>query len=108
MKRRNMYEYKNPYVIDFTGVSNYFAFHETIQKALDLPDYYGANMDALWDCLTDMVFRPIHIQVKGLETLGKDAEEEVQIMLKIFHRFKHYATISTSIKIKSRFFMRTG
>lgn len=25
-----------------------------IGQALDFPDYYGANLDALWDCLADL------------------------------------------------------
>lgn len=27
---------------------------EGIGEALGFPDYYGANLDALWDCLTDL------------------------------------------------------
>lgn len=26
--------------------------HQYLQKKLDLPDYYGANLDALWDILS--------------------------------------------------------
>jgi len=25
--------------------------HEYLQRVLDLPNYYGGNLDALWDCL---------------------------------------------------------
>jgi len=25
--------------------------HRHLQQALSLPDYYGGNLDALWDCL---------------------------------------------------------
>ena len=28
--------------------------HDYLIKALDLPDYYGKNLDALFDCLTEM------------------------------------------------------
>lgn len=28
--------------------------HEYLIKTLDLPDYYGRNLDALYDCLTDI------------------------------------------------------
>ena len=28
--------------------------HEYLMKALNLPDYYGKNLDALYDCLTEM------------------------------------------------------
>ncbi len=33
--------------------------NEIIKKEFDFPDYYGANWDAFWDCLTDMVGRKI-------------------------------------------------
>ncbi len=28
--------------------------HEYLQEMLELPDYYGCNLDALYDCLTEM------------------------------------------------------
>lgn len=28
--------------------------HSYIKKALKLPEYYGCNLDALYDCLTDI------------------------------------------------------
>lgn len=28
--------------------------HDYLMKALDLPDYYGKNLDALYDCLTEI------------------------------------------------------
>lgn len=28
--------------------------HEYLQQMLDLPEYYGKNLDALYDCLTEM------------------------------------------------------
>lgn len=30
------------------------AFHTRIARILDFPDYYGKNLDALYDCLTDL------------------------------------------------------
>ena len=27
--------------------------HKYLKEALDFPDYYGENLDALYDCLTD-------------------------------------------------------
>lgn len=28
--------------------------HDYLMKALDFPDYYGKNLDALYDCLTEI------------------------------------------------------
>lgn len=28
--------------------------HDYLMKALDLPDYYGKNLDALYDCLCEI------------------------------------------------------
>ena len=28
--------------------------HDYLAEALNLPDYYGKNLDALYDCLTEM------------------------------------------------------
>jgi RNAse (barnase) inhibitor barstar len=29
-------------------------FYDEVAAALDLPEYFGRNLDALWDCLTDL------------------------------------------------------
>ena len=29
-------------------------FHSTLAKAMDFPDWYGGNLDALYDCLTEI------------------------------------------------------
>ncbi len=41
-------------VIDCAQVTGPESFHEALMVALDLPDYYGKNLDALFDCLTDI------------------------------------------------------
>ena len=30
--------------------------HDYLKEVLNLPDYYGKNLDALYDCLTEMSF----------------------------------------------------
>ncbi|WP_439345402.1 barstar family protein [Vacuolonema iberomarrocanum] len=34
--------------------------HEMLKK-LDLPDHYGDNLDALWDCITGWIDLPIDL-----------------------------------------------
>ncbi|MBS4746521.1 MULTISPECIES: barstar family protein [Bacillus] len=66
--------------------------HEQLKTVLQLPDHYGKNLDALWDCLTGEVSLPveltwIHYQAskdelgdyaENLRQLFQEAEEELQ------------------------------
>ena len=40
--------------IDCRQLTNRAAAHAYLQKVLPLPEYYGRNLDALYDCLTEM------------------------------------------------------
>ncbi len=41
------------YEIDLSGVHDKEGLHELLAQKLPLPDYYGKNLDALYDCLVD-------------------------------------------------------
>jgi len=85
-----MYQYKEVYTIDFTDVEYYLQMHLVIKEALDFPDYYGCNWDAFWDCLTDMVGCPVHIEIIGLEVIVKKFGDTEKTMIDILKEFKHY------------------
>ncbi len=85
-----MYEYRDPYIIDFTGVKYYLQVHEIIKEALDFPHYYGKNWDAFWDCLTDMVGDPLHIEIYGLNTMEKKFPGTSKMILECLTELKHY------------------
>lgn len=42
--------------------------HTAFADALELPDYYGRNLDALYDCLTDLA-EPAEVQLCDLDGL---------------------------------------
>lgn len=44
------------YIIDLAGVEDRGELHERIAQSLSLPGWYGRNLDALYDVLTDPVF----------------------------------------------------
>lgn len=85
-----MYQYKELYTIDFTGVQHYMEIHFVIREALDFPDYYGCNWDAFWDCLTNMVGRPVHIEIIGLDVIERKFDGAAKKILEILKEFKHY------------------
>jgi ribonuclease inhibitor len=64
--------------------------HRTIKRELDFPDYYGGNMDAFWDCLTDMVGRPINIEIIGLDVIERKFDNAAKMMIDMLREFKHY------------------
>ena len=40
--------------IDGDKIRSRKKLHKTLAKELGFPDYYGSNLDALYDCLTDL------------------------------------------------------
>ena len=52
----------NIVVLDGRKMTDRETAHLYLQKKLNLPDYYGKNLDALYDCLTE-TGRPVQIIV---------------------------------------------
>ena len=42
------------YIVDFGSVTDKESFHACLKKSLPLPEWYGGNLDALYDSLTDL------------------------------------------------------
>ena len=54
--------------IDCLWIRDRVGFHETIAKALEFPEWYGGNLDALHDCLTD-IHEEIRVRFQNWETM---------------------------------------
>ena len=46
----------NSFYIDLTGVENRTELHDRIEQGLPVPEWYGRNLDALYDVLTEPEF----------------------------------------------------
>ena len=55
--------------------------YEYFAKKLDLPEYYGRNLDALFDCLCE-INEPTLIKLKNEDTLQGDTKES---LIRLFH-----------------------
>ena len=95
-----MYQYKEKYTIDFTKVNHYLEMHFVIRQALDFPDYYGGSLDALWDCLSDMVGEPIHIEILGLDVVERKFGNYALKLIETFKELKHYRNDKYSHEIQ--------
>lgn len=57
--------------------------HSYISRKLDFPDYYGENLDALWDILST-ISEPIHITLTNKEELYESLGEYSESLLSVF------------------------
>ena len=69
--------------LDLERMTSVPALHKYLRSALALPVYYGANLDALYDCLTEIV-EPTQIivpaNVTDNEKLGCYGEQLLQVL----------------------------
>ena len=42
------------YIFDVSGLKSCGAFHARLKETLSFPAWYGGNLDAMYDCLTDL------------------------------------------------------
>ena len=56
------------YILDAARMQERKETHEYLKKELNLPDYYSENLDALYDCITDMDRPTIEIHNLNAET----------------------------------------
>lgn len=75
--------------IDFSIIDNYEDFYAQLKEKFPLPDYFGENLDALFDVISGDSEMPLHIefvnmnlmQLENFEALletMEDLEEEVE------------------------------
>ncbi|MEN2435013.1 barstar family protein [Weeksellaceae bacterium A-14] len=75
--------------IDFSNIGDYEDFYRQLKEKLPLPDYFGDNLDALYDVITGYEKMPLHLEfvnmsVDQLETFEDlldtldDAEEHTE------------------------------
>lgn len=61
--------------------------HDYLKEALNFPDYYGKNLDALYDCLTEI---DCEIEIINAQKVSKD----------IIDTFKDAANDNDFLKLK--------
>ena len=89
---------EHPATLDFTGCKTLGDIHEVLRVQLGLPDYYGQNWDALWDCIFYFRNYPLTVEIYGLYNLPKDLSAEMPAMLKIIDRANRTSPVEFEIK----------
>ncbi len=69
--------------LDLTDCKYIRDFHERVRVSFDFPEWYGKNLDALWDLLSEPL--SANVTVIGVDTMTNDLRE---YFLKVIHVFE--------------------
>jgi len=73
--------------LDFSKCTTRRELHEELAAKFAFPEYYGHNLDALWDCLTDLDSEDITVKIMNTpdsETVEEDVLSYFLLILKVF------------------------
>lgn len=75
------YAIKN-FDVDFTECRYIGELYHELKKKLELPDWCGENLDALWDALTGIMYTPAEISIRK-STAWKDIQEHADSIVAV-------------------------
>ena len=73
-------------ILNFENCLYISEIHKTFKTAFDLPDHYGDNWDALWDCLDGWFLGEgkVIVEIQGLSSLKNELRRGIEPMFSIF------------------------
>ncbi|MBE6767235.1 MAG: barnase inhibitor [Ruminococcaceae bacterium] len=95
------YLYSKNRVLDFSGCKYLGEVHELIKKELELPEFYGCNLDALWDAITGLMYVPANIKIifKPETVAAQKLADEIEKIIEVFKEAKEeYGQIKLTIE----------
>lgn len=72
-------------ILDGNNITNKETLHDTLAGSLQLPDWYGRNLDALYDCLSD-IQEETEIRFLHEEALEDYLGRYANALRKVIHR----------------------
>ncbi|MGN0460880.1 MAG: barstar family protein [Ruminococcus sp.] len=73
-------------ILDFSDCRYLGEVHKKIQEKLELPEWYGENLDALWDALTGIMYVPANIKIiyKPKKITSVELSDEICKIIEVF------------------------
>ncbi len=80
------YLYSKDRVLDFSNCKYLGEVHELIKNKLELPEFYGCNLDALWDAITGIMYVPANIKIvfKPKTVTAQKLADEIEKIISVF------------------------
>lgn len=72
--------------IDFSKCRYVYDVHMEIKRALNFPEHYGKNLDALWDCLWEYYDYTVLVEINGFNSAVDEIRRELNGIVRIFDR----------------------
>lgn len=70
-------------ILDFSDIKDKTELHMYLKRELQLPEYYGNNMDALHDCLSEKKDY-LSIVIVHFDTLKQTLGDYADVLLQVF------------------------
>ena len=72
--------------LDFSTVKHFSDIHKVIKEAFDFPDFYGENLDALWDLMQDVFSddEEYLVEIYNLNKMNSALRNSCEKMLEVF------------------------
>ena len=67
--------------IDFTDLGDYDDFYAQLKEKLTLPEFFGDNLDALYDFLTGFAELPLHLEFVNMSVEQLEIFEDLLVTL---------------------------
>lgn len=74
----------NEIILDCANLDSKAAFHAALKEALSLPEWYGGNLDAMHDCLTDIP-SPTRLHLLNWHTLDDRLGDYAGKLMYVLH-----------------------
>ena len=76
---------ENPIILDFSGCKYPGEIHKILKEKFGLPEYYGENWDALWDCMWGLFYEceDFHAKIYGFNSLPEKLRNYCVPMLEV-------------------------
>lgn len=68
--------------IDFSNCKYWSEIYAVLKNELELPDWFGNNLDALWDCVTGIMYVPAEIRISR-KVADNDLQDEVNDIIAV-------------------------
>lgn len=84
-------------VLDGLELQSLEEVHDRFARALDLPEWYGRNLDALFDCLTDLG-EPVTVRLLHQEALEDRLGPRGRALVRLLRRVAEENTRVTLLR----------